>query len=136
MTALRSNTTIEDLLRDLEISDPTETNVGTWEGPAGGMKVAIIHETGHVYAIPKEVMEDEEERDAALLFRLPVERMGVQAAIQAVERHLEPDHPTPMRVCDMMGCRNLVPMDQGKSVAPGTYLAVCNECLPIVATVR
>ena len=132
MITLRKDTFIEDLIRELEISDPAETSVGTWDGPEGEMRVAIIHETGHVYASPGE----DEERDGALLFRLPVEKMGVAAAIQAVEKHLERDHPTATRECDMMGCRNPVPMDQGKSVAPGTYLAVCDECAPIVATVR
>ena len=78
MTELRTETTIEDLIRELEISDPTETSVGTWDGPEGEMRVAIIHETGHVYAIPE---EHEKEGDAALLFRLPVERIGVEAAI-------------------------------------------------------
>lgn len=133
MTELRTETTIEDLIRELEISDPTETSVGTWDGPEGEMRVAIIHETGHVYAIPE---EHEKEGDAALLFRLPVERIGVEAAIQAVERHLEPDHPMAARECDMIGCRNPVPGEHGKSVAPGTYLAVCDECAPVVATVR
>ena len=133
MTTLRRETTIEDLIRELEITDPTETSVGSWDGPGGEMRVAIIHETGHVYAIPG---EDEGERDAELLFRLPVEKIGVEAAIEAVEKHLGPDRHTTTRVCDMMGCRNLVPGDQGKSVAPGTYLAVCDECVPIVATVR
>ena len=133
MTTLRRETTIAELIKELEIIDPTETSVGTWNGPDGKMRVAIIHESGHVYAIPG---EDEEEREAALLFRLPVERIGVEAAIQAVEKHLEPDHPREMRECDMLGCRNPVPGDQGKSVAPGTYLAVCDECAPIVATVR
>ena len=133
MTTLRRETTIQDLLRDLEISDPTETSVGVWDRPEGEMRVAIIHETGHVYASPG---DDEEERDAKLLFRLPVERIGVEAAIQAVERHLEPENPGPMRECDMMGCRNLVSLNQGKSVAPGTYLAICDDCAPIVATVR
>jgi hypothetical protein len=62
--------------------------------------------------------------------------MGVEAAIQAVEKYLEPDHQPSMRECDMLGCRNLVPEDKGKSVAPGTYLAVCDDCAPVVATVR
>ena len=133
MTTLRRETAIEHLIRELEISDPTETSVGTWYGPEGEMRLAIIHETGHVYAM---LGEDEAERDAELLFRLPVETMGVEAAIRAVERYLEPDHPAEMRECDMLGCRNLVPADRGKSVAPGTYLSVCDECAPIVATVR
>ena len=133
MTTLRRDTAIEQLIRELEIDDPTETNVGTWDGPEGEMRVAIIHETGHVYAVSE---RDEDERDPALLFRLPVETIGVEAAIQAVEKHLETDHSPKMRQCDMLGCRNPVPEDQGKSVAPGTYLAICDECAPIVATVR
>ncbi len=133
MTTLEKATTIEDLIRELDIADPTETSVGTWDGPEGEMRVAIIHETGHVYAI---LEGDEEEADPALLFRLPVEKIGVEAAILAVEKHLELDRHTKMRDCDMLGCRNPVPMDQGKSVAPGTYLAVCEECAPIVASVR
>ena len=133
MTALTIDTAIEDLIRELEIADPTETNVGTWVGPEGEMRVAIIHETGHVYAIAG---KNEEGTDPALLFRLPVEKIGVEAAIQAVERHLESEHHPRMRECDMLGCRNPVPEDRGKSVAPGTYLAVCDECAPIVATVR
>ena len=133
MTTLRRETPIEDLIRELEITDPTETSVGTWNGPTGEMRVAIIHETGHVYASP---VEDEKESDPALLFRLPVEKIGVEAAIQAVEKHLESEHRPNLRECDMLGCRNLVTEDQGKSVAPGTYLAVCDDCAPIVATVR
>ena len=82
------------------------------------------------------VDEGEDESDPSLLFRLPVETMGVEAAIEAVERHLELVHQPKMRECDMLGCRNLVSEDQGKSVAPGTYLAICDECAPIVATVR
>ena len=133
MTTRRRDTAMEDLIRELEISDPTETSVGTWDGPEGEMRVAIIHETGHVYVIPD---EDGENKDPALLFRLPVEKIGVEAAIQAVEKHLGLSHQPNMRECDMLGCRNLVPEDQGKSVAPGTYLAICAECAPIVATVR
>ena len=133
MTALAKDTAIEDLIRELDIADPTETSVGMWDSPEGEMRVAIIHETGHVYAIPERY---EEGTDPALLFRLPVEKMGVEAAIEAVERHLESEHHPKMRECDMLGCRNPVTEDQGKSVAPGTYLAVCDECAPIVATVR
>ena len=133
MTALTKDTAIEDLIRELDIADPTETSVGMWDSPEGEMRVAIIHETGHVYAVPERY---EERTDPALLFRLPVEKMGVEAAIQAVERHLESEHQPRMRECDMLGCRNPVPEDRGKSVAPGTYLAVCDECAPIVATVR
>ena len=133
MTALAKDTAIEDLIRELDIADPTETSVGMWDSPEGEMRVAIIHETGHVYAIPERY---EEGTDPALLFRLPVEKMGVEAAIEAVERHLESEHQPRMRECDMLGCSNPVPEDQGKSVAPGTYLAVCDECAPIVATVR
>ncbi len=125
-------TTIEDLIRELKIEDPTETRVGTWGGPDGEMRVAIIHETGHVYAVAD---ESEKESDPALLFRLPVEKIGVEAAILAVEKHLEQHQPA-MRKCEMMGCRNPVPENQGKSVAPGTYLSVCDECAPVVATVR
>ena len=133
MTTFKRDTTVDDLITELEIADPTETSVGMWDSPEGEMRVAIIHETGHVYAVPE---RNEEGTDPALLFRLPVEKMGVEAAIQAVEKHLEQDHAPKMRECDMLGCRNPVPEDQGKSVAPGTYLAVCDECGPIVATVR
>ena len=133
MIMLRRETTIKDLIRELDISDPAATGVGTWDAPQGEMRVAIIHETGHVYAVPG---EDGEERDAALLFRLPVEKIGVEAAIRAVEQHLAQARPAATRECDMMGCRNPVPGSQGKSVAPGTYLAVCDQCAPIVATVR
>ena len=133
MNTLRRAINIEDLIRELEIIDPTETSVGTWSSPEGEMRVAIIHESGHVYATPG---DNEDERDPALLFRLPVEKMGVEAAIQAVARHLESVRQPNMRECDMLGCRNPVPEDRGKSVAPGTYLAVCDDCAPIVATVR
>ena len=133
MNTLRRAINIEDLIRELEIIDPTETSVGTWNSPEGEMRVAIIHESGHVYATPG---DNEDERDPALLFRLPVEKMGVAAAIQAVEKHLESVRQPNMRECDMLGCRNPVPEDRGKSVAPGTYLAVCDDCAPIMATVR
>lgn len=126
------HTSIENLIRELKISDPTETCVGTWDGPEGEMRVAIIHETGHVYA----VSEEEVTNDPALLFRLPVEKIGVAAAIETVERHLEQVHPVATRECEMMGCRNAVAADRGKSIAPGTYLTVCDECAPIAATVR
>ncbi len=138
MTApVRRGTTIEDILGELEISDPTETSVGTWDGPDGEMRVVIIHETGHVYAIPWKSMELEgmEQQGAALLFRLPVEKIGVEAAIWAMEKRLEPERSPPMRECDMMGCRNAVPANRGRSIAPGTCLAVCNECAPIVSVV-
>ena len=125
-------TSIENLIRELKISDPTETCVGTWDGPEGEMRVAIIHETGHVYAVSQEEVMN----DPALLFRLPVEKIGVAAAIQGVERHLEQVHHDNTRVCEMMGCRNAVAADRGKSIAPGTYLTVCDECAPIAATVR
>lgn len=134
MTTLRKDTAVESLIRELEIADPTETSVGMWDSPEGEMRVAIIHETGHVYAVPERY---EARTDPALLFRLPVEKMGVEAAIEAVEKHLESQgHAPRMRECDMLGCRNPVTEEQGKSVAPGTYLAVCDECAPIVATVR
>ena len=126
------HTSIENLIRELEIADPTETCVGTWDGPEGEMRVAIIHETGHVYA----VSEEEVTNDPALLFRLPVEKIGVAAAIEAVERHLEQVHRGDTRECEMMGCRNTVLADRGKSIAPGTYLTVCDDCAPIAATVR
>ena len=126
-------TTIEDLIRELKIEDPTETRVGTWDGPDGEMRVAIIHETGHVYAVAD---ESEKESDPALLFRLPVEKIGVEAAILVVEEHLEQHQHPVMRECEMMGCRNPVPENGGRSMAPGTYLSVCDECAPVVATVR
>ncbi len=133
MIALGRAATIEELIRELEIADPTETSVGKWDSPAGEKRVSIFHETGHVYAVPEGGLE---EKDAELLFRLPVEKIGVEAAIQAVEGYLGSGHQSRMRECDMMNCRNPVPEDSGKSVAPGTYLAVCDECAPIVATVR
>ena len=133
MTTTRRDTTVEELKRELEITDPTETRVGTWDGPEGEMRVAIIHETGHVYAVSG---GEQEESDPALLFRLPVESMGVEAAVQAVEKHFESEHRPHVRECDMLGCRNLVTGDRGRSVAPGTYLSVCDNCAPIVATVR
>ena len=126
------HTSIENLIRELKISDPTETCVGTWDGPEGEMRIAIIHETGHVYA----VSEEEETNDPALLFRLPVEKIGVAAAIEAVETHLEQVPGGNTRECEMMGCRNVVAADRGKSIAPGTYLTVCDECAPIAAMVR
>ena len=126
------HTSIENLIRELKISDPTETRVGTWDGPEGEMRIAIIHETGHVYA----VSEDEAASDPALLFRLPVEKIGVAAAIEPVEKHLEQVHPENTRQCEMMGCSNVVTADRGKSIAPGTFLTVCDECAPIAATVR
>ena len=130
--ALHRERAIESLIRDLDIADPTETSVGTWDSPDGEKRVSIFHETGHVYAVPSRSGD----RDPELLFRLPVETMGVEAAIEAVERHFESIAPPKMRECDMLNCRNPVTEDQGKSVAPGTYLAVCDECAPIVATVR
>ena len=133
MNALATETYIDDLIRELDIADPTETCLGTWNGPEGAIRLRMIHETGHVYAVSEEAAG---ENDPALLFRLPVERMGVEAAIQAVEQHLEHSHQPRMRECDMLGCRNLVTEDQGKSVAPGTYLAICDDCAPVVATVR
>ena len=129
----RTRTPVEDLILELEIADPTETRVGKLDSPEGETLVAIIHETGHVYAVSA---EEEDSRDPALLFRLPVERIGVEAAIQAVERHLQQDSRPKTRECEMMGCRNPVPLNQGKSVAPGTYLSVCDQCAPIAATVR
>ena len=123
----------EEFFRELQISDPSETSVGTWDRPEGEMRVAIIHETGHVYAVSR---EERDEGHPELLFRLPVERMGVEAAIQAVEKHLSSPYRSNLRECDMLGCRNPVSAEQGKSVAPGTYLAVCDNCAPIVATVR
>lgn len=133
MNTTEKGITFDDLIRELEIVDPTETSVGTWNSSTGEMRVAIIHETGHVYAIPE---EEEKETDPSLLFRLPVERIGIDAAIEAVENYLQSDHRPAMRKCDMLGCQNLVPRDVGRSVAPGTYLAVCNDCAPIVETVR
>ena len=53
---------------------------------------------------------------------------GREAAIQAVEKYLESDDTPHLRECDMFGCRNLVSDDQGKSIAPATYLAVCDDC--------
>ncbi len=133
MNARTRQAGIERLIEELEIIDPTETSVGTLNRSGERLGVAIIHETGHVYAIPK---GSGAEHDPELLFRIPVETMGVEAAIKAVERNLEPDGGPQMRECDMLGCRNPVPNDQGKSVAPGTYLAVCDACAPVVATVR
>ena len=133
MNALGREAALHDLISELEITDPTETSVGTWNGPVGEVRVAIIHETGHVYATPE---VGEYEGNPELLFRLPVEKMGVDAAIQAVESYLGSERPANTRKCDMLGCNNPVNVDQGKSVAPGTYLAVCDDCAPIVATVR
>ncbi len=126
-------TTIDHFFRELQISDPTETSVGTWNRPEGEMRVAIIHETGHVYAVAE---EERDESHPELLFRLPVEKMGVEAAIHAVEKHLSSVFQPSLRECDMLGCRNPVTEEHGKSVAPGTFLAVCDDCAPIVATVR
>lgn len=130
--ALHRTKGIEALIRDLHIADSTQSSVGTWDSPEGEKRVSIFHETGHVYAVPYEFGESGPE----LLFRLPVERIGVDAAIQAVEQYFESAGQPKMRECDMMNCRNPVPEDAGKSIAPGTYLAVCDECAPIVAMVR
>ena len=134
MTTLNRETSVQILIRELKIGDPTETSVGTWGSPKGEMRVAIIHETGHVYAISDS--GETANKDPSLLFRLPVETMGVDAAIQAVERYLESEPRPASRECDMLGCHNPVTEDQGKSVAPGTYLAICDECAPIVELVR
>ena len=133
MTTTKREAAIEDLIKELDIADPTETSVGTWDGPDGEMRLSIFHETGHVYAVHEDGLE---EKDAELLFRLPVEKIGVEAAILAVEGYLRSDHQPKMRECDMLHCHNPVPEDSGKSVAPGTYLAVCDECAPVVETVR
>ena len=133
MNTLRIEATVSDLLTELEITDPTETSVGAWNSPGGEVRVAIIHETGHVYAVPE---MDQAEGEAELLFRLPVEKIGVDAAVDAVERYLGSTQPPPTKECEMFGCRNPVPIGQGKSIAPGTYLAVCDDCAPTVSTVR
>lgn len=134
MTTLNREASVEVLKRELQICDPAETRVGTWDSPNGEMRVAIIHETGHVYAVSD--TGETANKDPALLFRLPVETMGVDAAIQAVERYLESVPRPAARQCDMLGCRNPVSEDQGRSVAPGTFLAICGECAPVVALVR
>jgi hypothetical protein len=48
MNASAIETHIDDLIRELKIIDPTETCLGTWNSPEGEMRLAIIHETGHV----------------------------------------------------------------------------------------
>ena len=134
MTTLKREASVENLIRELQIGDPTETSVGTWDSPEGEMRVSMFHETGHVYAVAD--TGETANKDPSLLFRLPVETMGVDAAIEAVVRYLESEPPPASRRCDMMGCRNPVTEAQGKSVAPGTYLAICDECAPVDEQVR
>ena len=97
MIASGREAAIEDLIRELEIADPTETGLGTWDRPDGEMRVSMFHETGHVYAVPDDVTE---ERDAELLFRLPVEKIGIDAAIKAVEGYLGATRQPKLRECD------------------------------------
>ena len=125
---------VEELLRDLQVHNPTETKVGNWNGPDGEVEVVFIHETGHVYLEPARAGGE-----PMLLFRLPVEALGVEGAIAVLEKQLS-RHPEPetaftgnTRKCATPGCMTLIPEDTGRSVAPGTYIAACDPCMVILA---
>ena len=117
-----AETPIEIMLRELEVTNPEETATGTWPSPRGPVRVSLIHQTGHVYSTPAAGPAQE----PAVLYRLPVEEIGLEACIKAVDSLLQKPEEQDVKQCDTPGCNN--PAGPAVSIAPATYVAICGFC--------
>ena len=100
----------DELFLTLEITDQTETVI-----PSGdGTTIAMVHQTGHIYAQGKD-------GNTVLLARVKYQNHGAGAPTETPERAGQPD-----RKCDSPGCPD--PALGATSVAPGVYLATCADC--------
>ena len=100
----------DELFLNLGITDPAETVI-----PSGnGTTIAMVHQTGHIYAQGKD-------GNTVLLARVKYQNQGARARTETPKKAGQPD-----KKCDSPGCRN--PALGATSVAPGVYLATCADC--------
>ena len=111
----------EDPLQELGIHGEEETTVLERPGRGKGERIAIIHRTGHLYAVP-------EDGQARILARFQVERYGLGACLDAA-RALTADirkSGKHGKTCDTPGCND--PALKSVSIAPATSVSLCGEC--------
>ena len=119
MNAVANQPGIARMLREIGVTRPEETALGTIVRDGKPAEVALIHQTGHLYA-------RDGEGGSTLLARLKVEEKGLEACIETARGWLTPSKP-----CDTPGCYN--PAEQSASIAPGTFVSVCCHCAAAVA---
>ena len=119
MNAIANQSGIVRMLREIGVTHPEETVLGTIFRDGKPVEVALIHQTGHLYA-------RDGEGGSTLLARLKVEEKGLEACIETARGWLIPSKP-----CDTPGCSN--PAEQSTSIAPGTFVSVCRHCAGAVA---
>ena len=117
---------LQKLLQELGVTDGEETEIAIRSEDGGDLRVAMIHQTGHVYS---ETAGGEAGR-TTVLARLQVEKMGVAACLEAAQAHFNSNCQAPtqagMKVCDTPGCNNRA--DRATNIAPATFVSVCPEC--------
>ena len=119
MNAVANQSGIAHMLREIGVTHAEETVLGTIVRDGKSVEVALIHQTGHLYA-------RDGEGGGTLLARLKVEEKGLEACIETARGWL-----TPAKPCDTPGCSNAA--EQSTSIAPGTFVSVCRQCLEAVA---
>ena len=110
---------IARMLQEIGVVHPEETALGTVVRDGKRAEVALIHQTGHLYA-------RDGEGGITLLARLKVEEKGLEACLETARGWLTPSKP-----CDTPGCSN--PAERATSIAPGTFVAVCRLCAGALA---
>ena len=119
MNAIANQSGIARMLQEIGVLHPEETLLGTIVRDGKSAEVALIHQTGHLYA-------RDGEGGSTLLARLKVEEKGLEACIETARGWL-----TPAKPCDTPSCSN--PAEQATSIAPGTFVAVCRQCAGAIA---
>ena len=114
MNAVTNQSGIARMLQEIGVSHPEETLLGTIIRDGKPAEVALIHQTGHLYARSGE-------GGCTLLARLKVEEKGLEVCIETARGWLTPSKP-----CDTPGCAN--PAEQATNIAPATFVAVCRRC--------
>ena len=119
MNAVANQSGIARMLQEIGVTHPEETMLGTIVRDGKPVEVALIHQTGHLYA-------RDGEGGSTLLARLKVEEKGLETCIETARGWLTPSKP-----CDTPGCAS--PAEQSTSIAPGTFVSVCRHCAEAVA---
>lgn len=119
MNGVTNQSGIARMLQEIGVTHSEETVLGTIVRDGKQAKVALIHQTGHLYA-------RDGEGGSTLLARLKVEEKGLETCIKTARGWLTPSKP-----CDTPGCSN--PAEQATNIAPATFVAVCRQCAGAIA---
>ncbi len=119
MNAVSSQSGITRMFEEIGVDHPEETVLGGIVRDGKPAKVALIHQTGHLYA-------RDGEGGITLLARLKVEERGLEACLETARGWLPPAKP-----CDTPGCSN--PAEQAANIAPATFVTVCRQCAGTMA---